>query len=303
MTPEEREQRSQRMRERGFDPTRDGCEADAAAHHADGRGAAPAAATPCRRRHAPARRDDHRRALRSACLASKRTGRVWLYVDKQLKPVRLRLGITDGQNTELIEGDLRARRRGRHQHRARQRHAPGGDQPSRSASLAAADSPAAAASVARAAAATAAAAVAAADAAGRRDELMSPVMTFRIAFKALGRNKMRTGLTMLGMIIGVVGRDHARRHGQWRAVGDRRSDQGRRHEHDHGERRQRRRRAACAAAPARRARSPSTTPTRSGKRFPACSTCRRRRRRRRRRWSPATRTGSRAFRARTSICR
>src|SRR4029450_2133651 len=32
---------------------------------------------------------------------------------------------------------------------------------------------------------------------------MSPVMTFRIAFKALSRNKMRTGLTMLGMIIGV----------------------------------------------------------------------------------------------------
>src|SRR5262250_600089 len=32
---------------------------------------------------------------------------------------------------------------------------------------------------------------------------MSPVMTFRIAFKALGRNKMRTGLTMLVMIIGV----------------------------------------------------------------------------------------------------
>ena len=33
---------------------------------------------------------------------------------------------------------------------------------------------------------------------------MSPAMTFRIAFKALGRNKMRTGLTMLGMIIGVA---------------------------------------------------------------------------------------------------
>ena len=28
-------------------------------------------------------------------------------------------------------------------------------------------------------------------------------MTFRIAFKALSRNKMRTALTMLGMIIGV----------------------------------------------------------------------------------------------------
>jgi putative ABC transport system permease protein len=33
---------------------------------------------------------------------------------------------------------------------------------------------------------------------------MSLFMTFRIAFKALGRNKLRTGLTMLGMIIGVA---------------------------------------------------------------------------------------------------
>ena len=33
---------------------------------------------------------------------------------------------------------------------------------------------------------------------------MSMMMTLRIAFKALGRNKMRTALTMLGMIIGVA---------------------------------------------------------------------------------------------------
>ena len=33
---------------------------------------------------------------------------------------------------------------------------------------------------------------------------MSVFMIFRIAFKALSRNKMRTGLTMLGMIIGVA---------------------------------------------------------------------------------------------------
>ena len=33
---------------------------------------------------------------------------------------------------------------------------------------------------------------------------MSLIMTLRIAFKALGRNKMRTALTMLGMIIGVA---------------------------------------------------------------------------------------------------
>src|SRR5262249_22112248 len=33
---------------------------------------------------------------------------------------------------------------------------------------------------------------------------MSLIMVFRIAFKALGRNKLRTALTMLGMIIGVA---------------------------------------------------------------------------------------------------
>src|SRR5215813_6244836 len=32
---------------------------------------------------------------------------------------------------------------------------------------------------------------------------MSVIMIVRIAFKALGRNKLRTALTMLGMIIGV----------------------------------------------------------------------------------------------------
>src|SRR5262245_526405 len=66
--------------------------------------------------------------------------------------------------------------------------------------------PAVAASVAvdseaRSGAAIAAAALVADAAAG--GSTMSPVMTFRIAFKALSRNKMRTGLTMLGMIIGV----------------------------------------------------------------------------------------------------
>jgi len=33
-------------------------------------------------------------------------GRVWMQVDGQLVPVRVRLGITDGQMTELIDGDL-----------------------------------------------------------------------------------------------------------------------------------------------------------------------------------------------------
>ena len=33
-------------------------------------------------------------------------GRVWLYADKQLKPLRVRVGVSDGQNSELLEGDL-----------------------------------------------------------------------------------------------------------------------------------------------------------------------------------------------------
>ncbi len=33
-------------------------------------------------------------------------GRVWLFMNKELKPVNLRLGITDGTNTELLSGEL-----------------------------------------------------------------------------------------------------------------------------------------------------------------------------------------------------
>jgi HlyD family secretion protein len=35
-------------------------------------------------------------------------GRVWLFIDHQLKPVNVRLGITDGTNTELLSGELQA---------------------------------------------------------------------------------------------------------------------------------------------------------------------------------------------------
>ena len=33
-------------------------------------------------------------------------GRVWLHQDKELKPLRVRIGVSDGQNSELLEGDL-----------------------------------------------------------------------------------------------------------------------------------------------------------------------------------------------------
>jgi len=33
-------------------------------------------------------------------------GRVWLFINRQLKPVNVRLGITDGTNTELLDNEL-----------------------------------------------------------------------------------------------------------------------------------------------------------------------------------------------------
>jgi hypothetical protein len=33
-------------------------------------------------------------------------GRSWVFMDHQMKPVNLRLGITDGTNTELLSGEL-----------------------------------------------------------------------------------------------------------------------------------------------------------------------------------------------------
>jgi hypothetical protein len=114
MTPEERAQRLQRMRERGFDPTASNAGgsqggrgaapgAASAAAPRGGRGAAPAAAPKTAAQPSAATTID---ALFGPLARVETTGRAWLYVDKQLKPVRLRLGISDGQNTELIEGDL-----------------------------------------------------------------------------------------------------------------------------------------------------------------------------------------------------
>jgi HlyD family secretion protein len=114
MTPEERAQRLQRMRERGFDPAAGNAGgpqggrgaapgAASAAAPRGGRGAAPAAAPKTAAQTSGATTID---ALFGPLARVETTGRAWLYVDKQLKPVRLRLGISDGQNTELIEGDL-----------------------------------------------------------------------------------------------------------------------------------------------------------------------------------------------------
>lgn len=106
LSPEERDQRLQRMRDRGFDPTAGG---NGAAPQR-GRGAAPAGAPAGAPAAAAAARTKGGATTIDALFGPlprvESTGRAWVYVDKQLKPMRLRLGITDGQNTELIEGDL-----------------------------------------------------------------------------------------------------------------------------------------------------------------------------------------------------
>ena len=45
-------------------------------------------------------------ALFAPLPAVERPGRAWLYVEKQLKPLNFRTGITDGTNTEIVSGDL-----------------------------------------------------------------------------------------------------------------------------------------------------------------------------------------------------
>jgi len=69
----------------------------------DARAAEPAAAPPAIARNTQATTID---ALFGPLPAVESTGRVWVNDAGQLRPVRVRLGITDGQATELIEGDL-----------------------------------------------------------------------------------------------------------------------------------------------------------------------------------------------------
>ena len=67
---------------------------------------------------------------------------------------------------------------------------------------------------------------------------MSVLMVFRIALKALARNKMRTALTMLGMIIGVAAVITMVALRLGRPIPDRFGRSVRRHQHHHRQRRQ-----------------------------------------------------------------
>ena len=106
MSPEERQQFMERMRARGFTPPADG---QAAADANRGRGQGPrqqrqgqdaaAAATP----RAAASGATTFDALFGPLTQPETFGQVWLNVGNKLQRVRVRLGISDGQQTELIQ--------------------------------------------------------------------------------------------------------------------------------------------------------------------------------------------------------
>jgi hypothetical protein len=95
LPPDQREQMLQRMRGRGGAPTA------STGTRRGGRGAVPEDTAASR--NPTATTID---ALFGPLTRSESTGRVWLYVNNQLQPERVRLGITDGQATELLEGNL-----------------------------------------------------------------------------------------------------------------------------------------------------------------------------------------------------
>jgi hypothetical protein len=93
MSPDEQKQFITRMKERGVDVS--GFEAVAAKKPPSG---AP--------KQAATRSAETIDALFAPLPPVESRGRVWLYVNNELKPVNMRLGITDGTNTEILSGEL-----------------------------------------------------------------------------------------------------------------------------------------------------------------------------------------------------
>jgi HlyD family secretion protein len=93
MPPEQRERMLQQMRGGGQDPN----------GRSRGRDSVPAPVAAPTAKAGGATTID---ALFGPLAKTESTGRVFTYTDKQIHPVRVRIGISDGQVTELIEGDL-----------------------------------------------------------------------------------------------------------------------------------------------------------------------------------------------------
>jgi hypothetical protein len=101
MSPEEQQQFIARMKERG----RDTSAFEPLAGGGGGKPAAGAAKVPQAKPGAPAPTETID-ALFAPLPATESRGRAWLFMNRQLKPVDMRLGVSDGTNTELLSPDL-----------------------------------------------------------------------------------------------------------------------------------------------------------------------------------------------------
>jgi hypothetical protein len=103
MSPEEQQQFIARMKERGRDTT-------AFESPAKGRGAKPGAGAdkqaPSKAKGGALATAETIDALFAPLPTIESRGRGWLFMNRQLKPVDMRLGISDGTNTELLSPDL-----------------------------------------------------------------------------------------------------------------------------------------------------------------------------------------------------
>jgi HlyD family secretion protein len=99
MSPDEQKQFIARMKDRGQDTTAFEQAAPATAK-------APAASAANKSKYGAPQSAQTIDALFAPLPVVESRGRVWLFVDHQLKPVNLRLGITDGTNTEVLSTEL-----------------------------------------------------------------------------------------------------------------------------------------------------------------------------------------------------
>jgi hypothetical protein len=126
MSPEEREAMLERMRARGIDPNspqggrgggpggpgaqagaRFGRGGPAQAAQSNAGGAAPRSGRQGAPTAAPSGGATTIDALFAPLPRPESIGRAWVFTDGQLHQMRLRLGVTDGQTTELVEGELK----------------------------------------------------------------------------------------------------------------------------------------------------------------------------------------------------
>jgi HlyD family secretion protein len=104
MSPDEQKQLIARLKDRGQDATAFEQAMVSAAKPADPKSPSSAAALKTKYgAAAPAQTID---ALFAPLPSVETRGRAWLFMNQELKPVNLRLGISDGTNTEILSGEL-----------------------------------------------------------------------------------------------------------------------------------------------------------------------------------------------------